>query len=414
MNGLNKSTQWEEHFLQEALELEEKMKTLDVESLNKSKLRICLEHGILDWDQYAQWYMMQRACSSLKPTIGHEELTRLADFAQKAESDFSQFDFWGADLIPLTTWDEKLIVIGLQYNEKLVSVGNHIFILSPPEILASIARKIADNKVISESSNELSIDTGEISDALEGLNFNQAAPKISFSLIQPPNETSSADNSISFEVPPEIPAAPVIAIQPSAAAPAATKPQPAPLKPTQPISPTSAAAMVPPPVPPATVPEKTQLEDAVGAAMLNIPSVFSSAAKHDPVDKIWEFISERHQEYTFEVKKQFDAFIVLKISSDKTQVFKMDPDLVRQNVNPMIFEYSLDLDGPFKSVRTSKRADVFSMQQLEIHLNDFQHAYIAPLVRGDRIAGFFVGFKKNALSQQDKVLLAELAVEAAS
>jgi hypothetical protein len=150
------------------------------------------------------------------------------------------------------------------------------------------------------------------------------------------------------------------------------------------------------------------------AVMPSAPSVFSSAAKPDPTDKIWEFISERHQEYSFEVKKQFDAFIVLKVSNEKTQIFKMDPDLSRQNINPMIFEYSLEAEGPFKAVRTNKRADVYSMQQLEIHLNDFQHAYIAPLIRGDRIVGFFVGFKKNALSQQDKVLLAELAVEAAS
>jgi hypothetical protein len=398
MNGLNKSTQWEEYFLQEALELEEKMKTLDVESLNKSKLRICLEHGILDWNQYAQWYMVQKACSSLKPSLGHEEVSQLAQYAQKTEADYARFDFWNNDLIPLTTWEGKLIVIGLQYNDKLVSVGSHIFILSPPEILVSIARKVADQKVLSESSNELSIDTGEINDALEGLNFNQAAPKMSFTLIQPPNETSSADNSISFEVPPATSAV--------SEAVATTQVQPTPAAPLQPAA---AVASVSPPPPPVAAPAAE-----TAAVMPSAPSVFSSAAKPDPTDKIWEFISERHQEYSFEVKKQFDAFIVLKVSNEKTQIFKMDPDLSRQNINPMIFEYSLEAEGPFKAVRTNKRADVYSMQQLEIHLNDFQHAYIAPLIRGDRIVGFFVGFKKNALSQQDKVLLAELAVEAAS
>lgn len=398
MNGLNKSTQWEEYFLQEALELEEKMKTLDVESLNKSKLRICLEHGILDWNQYAQWYMVQKACSSLKPSLGHEEVSQLAQYAQKTEADYARFDFWNNDLIPLTTWEGKLIVIGLQYNDKLVSVGSHIFILSPPEILVSIARKVADQKVLSESSNELSIDTGEINDALEGLNFNQAAPKMSFTLIQPPNETSSADNSISFEVPPATPAV--------SEAVATTQVQPTP---SAPLQPAAVVASAPPPPPPVAAPAAE-----TAAVTPSAPSVFSSAVKPDPTDKIWEFISERHQEYSFEVKKQFDAFIVLKVSNEKTQIFKMDPDLSRQSINPMIFEYSLEAEGPFKAVRTNKRADVYSMQQLEIHLNDFQHAYIAPLIRGDRIVGFFVGFKKNALSQQDKVLLAELAVEAAS
>lgn len=378
MNGLNKSTQWEEFFLQEALELEEKMKTLDVESLNKSRLRICLEHGILDWNQYAEWYMVQNGCSSLKPSLGHEEISQLAQFAQNTELEYAKFDFWSGDLIPLTTWDEKLIVIGLQYNDKLLSVGKHIFILSPPEILISISRKIADHRVLSESSNELSIDTGEINDALEGLNFNHAAPKMSFSLIQPPSENSN--KPASFETP---------------------SPTPTSTTPTPPSSPAAASNASP-------------LTAVIEPAAPSAPSVFSSAAKSDPTDKIWEFISERHQEYSFEVKKQFDAFIILKVSNDKTQIFKMDPDLSKQNINPMIFEYDLESDGPFKAVRTNKRAEVYSMKQLEIHLNDFQHAYIAPLIRGDRIVGFFVGFKKKALSQQDKTLLAELAVEAAS
>lgn len=390
MNGLNKSalktTQWEEFFLQEALELEDKMKTLDVDSLNKSKLRICLEHRILDWNEYAQWYMSQKGCSSLKPNLGHEEISQLAGYAQKAEIEYSTYDFWGSDLIPLLNWDNKLIVIGLQYNEKLLAVGEHIFILSPPEILVSITRKIADQKILSRSAEEIPVDPVEISDALEGLNFNQAAPKISFTLIQPPSAPVS-DEPIS------------IVTEPVAAMSTPT-PVVSPIVPPQPATPVATVAPAPPVV---AVPEAP-----------SSPSVFSSAAKPESVDKIWDFISERHQEYSFEVKKQFDAFLVLKVLNNKTNIFKMDPDLSRQNINPMIFEYNLELDGPFKSIYNSKRADVFSMQQLEIRLNDFKHAYIAPLIRGTHIVGFFVGFKKNALSQQDKNLLAELAVEAAS
>ena len=138
------------------------------------------------------------------------------------------------------------------------------------------------------------------------------------------------------------------------------------------------------------------------------------ATAGDTVDGIWEFISERHQEYSFEIKKQFDAFVVLKINSKKTQVFKMDADLGRQGVNHMIFEYNLEADGPFKNIFDSGRSDTFSMKQLDMYLGDFQQACITPLKRGNKTVGFFMGFKKGPMSQQDKVLLEELAEESAS
>ena len=48
MNYLNTSVNWEEFFIQEALELEEKMKHFDHQSLNKSKLLIAFENQILN------------------------------------------------------------------------------------------------------------------------------------------------------------------------------------------------------------------------------------------------------------------------------------------------------------------------------------------------------------------------------
>lgn len=374
MSDLNKSTQWEGFFLQEALELEEKMKTLDVESLNKSKLRICLEHGILDWAQYEQWYMTQKKCSSLKASLTHEDVARLVSFAQKAELEYAQYDFWGQDLLPLFSWENHLVVIGLQYNEKLVSLGEHIFILSPPEILSAIVRKIADQKVINNVEEEISIDHSEVNDALEGLNFNQDAPKISFSLIQP------------------------------ASAPVSDAP----------LTPSPVSAVSPASVTPATVAATTEPVVVAAANVQGASSMFNTPATSESGDPIWDFISERHQEYSFEVKKQFDAFVILKISNNKTRIFKLDPDLARQNINPVIFEYNLESEGPFKTVIKNKRSDSFNMQQLGMYLSDFQHACLTPIIRGDQPVGFFVGFKKNPLSQQDKNLLSELAEETAS
>lgn len=390
MSDTNKSTHWEEVFIQEALELEEKMKTEDVGGLNKSKLRICLEQKILDWPQYEKWYMSQRQCSSLKASIDQTQLQLLLNSAKEVHSKYKQYDFWGPELIPLVIWDKQLIVMGLQYNEKLLVLGEHIFILAPPDILHSffeqsqiennqdektvvlqtVVVNAAPIELVEEQSKvglelkEISEDSA-ISEALEGINLNQAAPKITFTLTQSHSAPVSA----------------------------------------APIAATTQAA------PPPTAPQ----EAAIAApSVRGSPSVFATSAAQDATDQVWDFISERHQEYSFEVKKQFDAFVILKISNKKTQVFKLDADLTRQGVNPMIFEYNLENEGPFKKIYEGKRSDAFSMKQLEMYLADYQHACITPLVRGEKVLGFFVGFKKNSLSQQDKKLLEELADETAA
>lgn len=403
MRTLNKSTHWEEFFIQESLELEEKMKTLDVESLNKSKLRICLEHGILDWTQYEKWYTSELAISSLKTSVPNDEINRLVQLAQTTELNYAQYDFWGNDLIPLTMWEDQLIVLGLQYNEKLVVLGRPIFILTSPEILTSMRRKMADQKVIQESAEDIKLDSNtEVNAALEGLNFNQAAPKISFSLIQPltPAALKSGPENDGDNHGDDIEEVTVVSPD---AEPTSVADIHEPVK--------EVTAFVDPVALAASVAKK---EPTAPSPTNQAPSMFGDAAVPDPAQGVWEFIAERHQEYSFEAKKQFDAFVVLKISNNKTQVFKMDPDLNGQNVNHMIFEYSLEQDNPFKAIFNSRRSESHSLEKLSMFFADYQFACITPLLRGDKVLGFFVGFKKGALSQQDKNLLDELAEETAS
>jgi len=47
MNQVSMNVKWEEHFISEAVELEEKMSSFDIESLSKSKIRLSLENNIL-------------------------------------------------------------------------------------------------------------------------------------------------------------------------------------------------------------------------------------------------------------------------------------------------------------------------------------------------------------------------------
>ena len=67
MNYDDANLNWEEFFIQESLELEEKMSSFHFEDLQRSRLRLSLEKNILDWNKYHDWFLHQFKCTSLKP-----------------------------------------------------------------------------------------------------------------------------------------------------------------------------------------------------------------------------------------------------------------------------------------------------------------------------------------------------------
>lgn len=351
MAYLNISAQWEQFFIQEAVELEEKMKSLDIDSLNKSKIRICLENNILNWPQFEKWMMSELGCCSLKSTIAEEEIQKFLGAAKQAQELYSSHDFWNEDLIPFIIWNDQLIVLGLQYNENLVAIDNHIFILAPPQILSDIVSRLADPEIKAES---YALSEEASSGNLDGFDMNIAAPDISF-------KTSE-----------------ILSMFPDPKAEVAAE------------------------------------KEFVFSSATATPTAKQSVKSVSKDDSIWNMISDRHDEYTSEVKKQFDGFIVLQISQNKTEVFKMDTDLSKKALNPIIFQYGLDQDSPFKKVFESGVSAVFPVSQLNIKIGGFEHACITPLRRGPSIIGFFVGFKISAPSEAGRDLLEELAEETAS
>ncbi|MBC7742109.1 MAG: hypothetical protein H7061_07925 [Bdellovibrionaceae bacterium] len=320
MNYLNTSVNWEEFFIQEALELEEKMKHFDQESLNKSKLLIAFENNILEWSQYEQWFCHETGCSSFKSEVELESLDHLTTPAKTALEIYSNHEIWDAQLFPLCVWDNKVYVMGLHYPAQLQSVENHVFILTPPHVLAYLAEKLfsAETNTREASSDEAFEMTGSM---LDGIDLDIAAPLISFAPTANNNEK-----------------------------------------------------LAPP---------------------------------------IWDFIDERHDEYSFEAKKHFNAYIVLKIVNQRTQVFKMDADLEKDGVSGKIFEYSLKQENPFNKVFLSGQSESFSLSQLGITIKSYRYACITALRRGNTVLGFLIGFKEKNLSERDQTLLEELAKESA-
>ena len=343
---LNTNINWEEFFVQEALDLEEKMSTLESEVLNKSKIRISLEQNILNWEKYESWITEQLGCASLKKSINENILEQFIHPTKQASEVYSNYKFWSEDLIPFFIWDNQLIVLGLQYNHQLLTIPNHILIITPPSTLSFVHQKLEaqmqkstdnDLKFQKTTSGETTATSTENSSKidhsksiLDGIFLDIAAPDIKFS---PTISTDSTQQS----------------------------------------------------------PEANQ------------PNTLS----------IWEFISERQEEYSFEARKLFDAFLILKIQNNKTQVFHMDSEISKEGISNLIFEYSVQEKNPFKKVFESGNSECVSLVQLDLHLAKYRYACITPLKRGTQTVGFLMGLKKDHLSEKDQMALQELAQEAA-
>jgi len=326
MNYVKASQNWEEVFIQEALDLEEKMTTLDAADLNKSRLRLALENEILDWKKYQLWITSELNCPSLKDDIDPAQLDEMASKARETLATVSHHEFWNENLMPIDTWDGNLLVIGLEKNHQLVEVPNCIFMVAPPSVLAAFASHlfseegVGETSLVSTSLDELD----SVSSLPDGIDINAAAPKLSFDM------TSM-------------------------------------LGPKEPAMETN----------------------------------------------LWDYISERHDEYSFEARKQFDAYMVLKIENKRTQVFKMDPDFQKRETSTQLFEYDLASDNPFKKVLESGNSESFNINQLGLNLFDFKYACITPLKRGSNTIGFLLGLKTGRLAENDQTLLEDLAKESA-
>ena len=333
MNYLRTNLKWEDYFIKESADLEEKMQSFELVALSKSKIRLSLENNILDWNKYEAWTLDNLGCSSLKKDISKTILKNLVSSSQEAFAKHSDFDFWSEDLLPIFIWENQLIVFGLHFNENLLSIQNHIFILAPPETLSFFAKCTLNKESIVIENPDYESESA--TDKIDILNIDIGTPSVDFSELSfvPPIPTSIITTEL-----------------------------------------------------PVTKTEKS----------------------------IWEFITERHPEYVFEVKKQFNAYIVLKIMNDETKVFKMDPDLEKEKINFQLFCYSIKQENPFKRVYESGKYETFRVSELGLNFKNFKFACISGLKVGPKVVGFLVGFKNTNVSEIDQYILEELAKESAA
>lgn len=380
---------WEKFFIQESIELEEKMPSLQLDSFGKSKIRLCLETNILNWEKYEDWVQKNFYCSSFKNTINESKLNSFEKNLKGCFSKYSEFEFWNEDLLPMMVWDNHLIVFGLEHNENLNQIKNHIFILTPPAVLSYLAKFVLHNE--DQQSNEnssvsksLDADT-DSSMPLEGLADESIPLNLDFKsiMLEPLAENRSMEVNQVVE---------------SSEEEAAMLDEKSGLSLLSSI--TSGIS---------TSVSKITSQLGVNQSIEKLSENFMS--KPDP---IWEFISERHDEYYFEAKKNFSAYIVLKIKQNFTEVFRMDPDLEKQNLKRQLFTIDLSKDSPFKRVFKNGNTESFEISQMGWNLSNYKYVCITALKNENLVVGFLVGFKENNLSESDQDLLIDLAKESAA
>ena len=129
---------------------------------------------------------------------------------------------------------------------------------------------------------------------------------------------------------------------------------------------------------------------------------------------IWNLVDKNHLDNTDSARKNFDAFVILKIIDDQTRVYKMDDDLAKEEINQGLFIYNLKTDNPFSKVFKSQITQSVNLSELGLVILDFKYASITPMKLGNEILGFYVGFKISETSADDENTLEDISFKNAA
>ena len=128
----------------------------------------------------------------------------------------------------------------------------------------------------------------------------------------------------------------------------------------------------------------------------------------------WSQIEDNHQNLSEIVRKKFDGYVVLKLNDGYTSLFKMDEDLIKENLSEGLFKYQISGDNPFAQVYKSQMTESFNLEQLGLVILDFKYACITPLKLGPQVLGFIIGFKISAMTAADEETLESILFQTAA
>lgn len=137
---------WEHFFPDAILSVEELLNSGDPTLLQKSKLKIALEHKFLDWNTYKIWATAFYGVPVLEK-LDENSINQLRKQHLDCVEGYSQYPALNAELIPLQTWDGHLLVAGLEPNDQIHSLPQAIFVLCSLENLSFISNTLERNKL---------------------------------------------------------------------------------------------------------------------------------------------------------------------------------------------------------------------------------------------------------------------------
>lgn len=292
---------WEDIFPDAILSVEELLNSGNPKLSDKSKLKIALENNFLNWIDYKNWAVNYYGHPALHE-LNTENIIELRRQYTKNSEGFVQYGIWNSELIPLQNWDGSLLVLGLEYSEKVAAIPNAVFVFCSAENLALITNK---------------------------------------------------------------------------------------------------------PMKSILVPLDAPAEKPAAAATVAIDK------KSTNENHIWQNLSEKHDDFSFIARKKFDAYVVLRVKPDNTtELYRMDEDLEKEELDNKLFMYDLNSENPFQNVFRNHFTETFNINQLNLKILDFKYACISAIKLGSKVVGFLVGFKTTHLSQDDITTLESISEKA--
>ncbi|AZZ36731.1 hypothetical protein CIK05_07980 [Bdellovibrio sp. qaytius] len=130
-------------------------------------------------------------------------------------------------------------------------------------------------------------------------------------------------------------------------------------------------------------------------------------------NQVWQNLDTNHGSFSDIARKKFDAYVVLRVTGkNTTELYKMDEDLEKEELDNAIFSYDLTAENPFTNVFKNHFTETFNINQLGLKILDFKYACISAIKLGPKVVGFLVGFKTTHLSQDDITTLESISEKA--
>lgn len=398
---------WEQHFIQESQLLEDKLARGEITPMSSrlgSRLALALENNILEWANYSVWAQQNYLLPVLKRGLYKDQVITLQKKISSFKAEFSKFDLQKFQMIAIDKWENKLIILGLEPLEALNSMNiEYILVLTPPEIITTLMGEALHEAPLMAipgavpappvpMAKETAADAAALFDLSDQLKSGET---------HSPDEDSkndSDDNSSEKLTPLDLPKFDDHEFGETNVnfnellVPGSTENSAKPV---------------------AQAPVKTETAKPISKAPIESSNLIDNDSSNgnfvSSIDNIqyWNKINQEHNTLSADARKYFDGYAVLKITNSKTELFKLDEELQAEKLEASLFQFNLN-DPFFTNLLKSKTTDSVSLKILGKTILDFNYVCATPLFLGEKPVGFILGFKINAMNEQDENALYRL------